>query len=93
MLTKFNPKDKTLYLNALKNSKLIPEDIVNFQDTNQMAAIIKFMITAKMGNTTQPGKENTFNTYYPKNNLMIDIYINEGVTEAFNTYAGIIGKN
>jgi hypothetical protein len=23
---------------------------------------------------------------------MVDIYINEGVTEAFNTYAGIIGK-
>ena len=43
-----------------------------------------------MGNTTQPGQESTFNTYYPKNNLMIDIYINEGVTEAFNTYAGII---
>ena len=90
LLTKFNPADKNLYLSALKQSNLYAEDMVNFQDKNQLASIIKFMITAKMGNTTQPGKENTFNTYYPKNNLMIDIYINEGVTEAFNTYAGII---
>ena len=93
LLTKFNPKDKTLYLNALKNSNLFAEDIVNFQDNNQMAAIIKFMIKVKMGNTTKPGEKSTFNTFYPKDNLMIDIYINEGVTEAFNTYAGSIGKN
>ena len=94
LLTKFNPKDKTLYLNALKNSKLIPEDIVNFQDTNQMAAIIKFMSRVKMGTQSQPivGDSSVFDKYY-KNNIMVDIYINEGVTEAFNTYAGIIGKN
>ena len=90
LLTKFNPADKNLYLSALKQSNLYAEDMVNFQDKNQLASIIKFMIKAKMGNTTQPGQESTFNTYYPKNNLMIDIYINEGVTEAFNTYAGII---
>ena len=93
LLTEFNPKDKDLYLKALKNSKLIPEDIVNFQDNNQMAAIIKFMSRVKMGTKSQPiqGDTSIFDNYY-KGNIMVDIYINEGVTEAFNTYAGIIGK-
>jgi hypothetical protein len=93
LLTEFNPKDKDLYLKALKNSKLIPEDIVNFQDTNQMAAIIKFMSRVKMGTKSQPiqGDTSIFDNYY-KGNIMLDIYINEGVTEAFNTYAGSIGK-
>ena len=93
LLTEFNPKDKNLYLKALKNSKLIPEDIVNFQDTNQMAAIIKFMSRVKMGTKSQPiqGDISIFDNYY-KGNIMLDIYINEGVTEAFNTYAGSIGK-
>ena len=93
LLTEFNPKDKDLYLKALTKSKLIPEDIVNFQDTNQMAAIIKFMSRVKMGTNSQPivGDTSIFDKYY-KGNIMVDIYINEGVTEAFNTYAGIIGK-
>ena len=93
LLTEFNPKDKDLYLKALKNSKLIPEDIVNFQDNNQMAAIIKFMSRVKMGTKSQPiqGDISIFDNYY-KGNIMLDIYINEGVTEAFNTYAGSIGK-
>ena len=93
LLTEFNPKDKDLYLKALTKSKLIPEDIVNFQDTNQMAAIIKFMSRVKMGTKSEPivGDTSIFDNYY-KGNIMLDIYINEGVTEAFNTYAGIIGK-
>ena len=93
LLTEFNPKDKDLYLKALKDSNLIPEDIVNFQDKNQMAAIIKFMSRVKMGTKSQPiqGDSSIFDGYY-KGNIMVDIYINEGVTEAFNTYAGIIGK-
>ena len=93
LLTEFNPKDKDLYLKALTKSKLIPQDIVNFQDTNQMAAIIKFMTRVKMGTKSKPivGDTSIFDNYY-KGNIMLDIYINEGVTEAFNTYAGIIGK-
>jgi hypothetical protein len=92
LLSEFNPKDKNLYLNALTKSKLIAEDIVNFQDENQLASIIKFMIKAKMNGTTQPGTQSTFDMYYPKGNLMIDIYINEGVKEAFNMFAGKFGK-
>ena len=92
LLTEFNPKDKNLYLNALTKSKLIAEDIVNFQDENQLASIIKFMIKTKMNRTTKPGTQSTFDMYYPKGNLMIDIYITEGVKEAFNMFAGKFGK-
>ena len=58
-----------------------------------MAAIIKFMSRVKMGTKSEPivGDTSIFDKYY-KGNIMVDIYINEGVTEAFNTYAGIIGK-
>ena len=45
-----------------------------------------------MNGTTKPGTQSTFDMYYPKGNLMIDIYINEGVKEAFNMFAGKFGK-
>jgi hypothetical protein len=93
LLSSFNTKDKNLYLNALKNTDILPESLVNFQDTNQISKIIKFMIKSKMNTSVAPGETSAFNTYYPAGNLMIDIYINEGVSEAYETFAGKWGKN
>ena len=93
LLSSFNAKDKNLYLNALKNTDILPETLVNFQDTNQISKIIKFMIKSKMNTSVAPGETSAFDTYYPAGNLMIDIYINEGVSEAYETFAGKWGKN
>jgi len=51
------------------------------------------MIKSKMNTSVAPGETSAFDTYYPAGNLMIDIYINEGVSEAFETFAGKWGKN
>jgi len=93
LLSVFNPEDKNLYLKALKNSNLLAETPVNFQDINQLSRIIKFMLKAKMGNSSAPGQAGVFDTYYPQGNMMIDVFINEGVSEAFEAFAGTWGKN
>ena len=36
LLSSFNVNDKNLYLNALKNTEMLPESLVNFQDINQI---------------------------------------------------------
>ena len=88
----FAPNDAKMYLAAIKNSPLLKEDIVNFQDINQLSRIIKFMIKTKIGNDAAPGKTGAFDTYYPDSMMMLDIYINEGVNEAYQMFAGSWGK-
>jgi len=92
MLKAFAPNDAKIYLAAMKNSPLLKEDIVNFQDINQLSRIIKFMIKTKMGNMAAPGETGVFDTYYPDSSMMLDIFINEGVTDAYQMFAGSWGK-
>ena len=92
MIKAFAPNDANLYLKAIKNSPFLKEDMVNFQDVNQLSRIIKFMIKAKMGNMAAPGETGVFDTYYPNSNMMLDVYINEGVNEAYQLFAGSWGK-
>ena len=88
----FAPNDAKMYLAAIKKSPLLKEDIVNFQDINQLSRIIKFMIKTKIGNDAAPGETGAFDTYYPDSMMMLDIYINEGVNEAYQMFAGSWGK-
>ena len=92
MIKAFAPNDANFYLKAIKNSPFLKEDMVNFQDINQLSRIIKFMIKTKMGNDAAPGETGTFDTYYPDSNMMLDVYINEGVNEAYQLFAGLWGK-
>ena len=93
LFSKFDPNNKNLYLSNFKNSDLYPEEIVNFRNKNQMSKIIKIMIKKKLNSSTKPGEISTFDTFFPSGNMMLDIYINEGVTEALNVFAGKWGKN
>ena len=92
LIKAFAPNDANFYLKAIKNSPLLKEDMVNFQDINQLSRIIKFMIKTKIGNDAAPGETGAFDTYYPDSMLMLDIYINEGVNEAYQMFAGSWGK-
>ena len=78
-------EDSTSYLKAAKAAGFDINEGVNFQDQDQMHELIKFMVKHEMG-------DKAFDKYYPKGNLILDAYIQQGYRNGLNHFADKLAK-
>ena len=78
-------EDSKIYLAEATKAGFDINESINFQDQDQMHKFIKFMIRHEMG-----GEK--FDKYYPKGNLILDAYIQQGYRNGLNHFAGKLGK-